>query len=125
MNIKDYKPGQLLELDGVLFQSNYMSTPMWADTCPSGGGYTELVKVRINCQLPTTFNATAAELASIERDLAAAAEAYHSTVADLRTRKQRLLQLTHEATGTSDIIDADDTSAPAPTFTDIDADFSF
>lgn len=123
--LKDYKPGQEVSVPGFVMQMQWSDTPTWHPSELTGSGYTTLCPLTITFQLPATFNATAAELASIDRDLAAAAESYHSTVSSLRSRKQDLLQLTHEATGTSDIMDADTAASPPQVFQDIDDDFPF
>lgn len=127
MNIKDYKPGQTVTVPGFAMQYHFSDTPTWHSTELVGSGYVTLAACDITFTLPPTFNAVAAEVSSIDRDLTAAADAYHTTVSNLRARKEALLQLTFEAPAedVSELVDKPAADTPSPRFLDINDDIPF
>ena len=122
MNLKDYKPGQVVTVSGFVSQLHYLDTPTWHTIELASSGYVTICPHDITFTIPEGFNAVAAEVSSIEKALSEAAESYHQTVASLRERKQQLLQLTFDD---GEVMDAETPACPPQTFQDIDDDFPF
>lgn len=92
-----YKPGETYAFPGFVYQHRWSSAPSWCHIEMIGPDYTTICKADLVFTVPATFNATAAEVAGIDKALDAAAEAYFGTVRDLKQRKEELLKLTFEA----------------------------
>ena len=96
MDIKNYKPGQVVSVPGFVQQARYSLTPTWHTTELSGHGYVVICPFPLTFTVPSTFNVVAAQIAAIDKALVQAADSYHQTVASLKEQKRELLQVTYE-----------------------------
>lgn len=116
MNVKDYKPGQVVTVPGAIFQNSYGQATHSSGDLESHG-FTKICDHALTFTIPEGFNGIVAEINSIDKALGQAADAYHSLVGELKTRKAALLQLGHEQ-GSTEVVDAD----AGQTFTDLPTD---
>lgn len=127
MDFRQFKPGQVISLPGYIVSSQY-GDPTWSSSRLAEHGYTVICQHTLTFAVPADFNAVAAEVASIDDGLEAAANSYHQTVANLKARKEQLLQLTFDsapATDAFELADEAPANAPQPRFVDIDDDIPF
>lgn len=120
---RDYKPGQTFSLPGFLVQYEYSDTPMWMSCEMNSGGYVTICPFNLQFTVPAHFNATAAELTSLDKAMEQAATAYHTTIADLRAKKEALLQLT--CSNTDGLVEPAPADIPPAPLKDIDDDIPF
>ena len=118
MNVKEYKPGQVMTVQGFIVQPPYSPSPTFHYSEMGQHGYVTICPHTLTFTVPAGFNATAAEIASIDTALEVAAKAYYETIADLRSRRDALRQITYEACPSHDttldaILDADADAALA------------
>lgn len=122
MDLKDFKPGQVISLPGFVLHSMYGNTT-WSTNEMPAHGYTTICPHELTFVVPIDFNAVKAEVGSIDKAMQEAADAYHRTIADLRDRKNNLLQLTFN-NDEPEVVEAAFDIPPA-TLKDIDDDIPF
>lgn len=118
MNFKDYKPGMFISIPGFIVQPSYTAATFCTVEMPHQG-YTTICPHVLTFTVPETFNAVKQEIDGIDKAMGQAADAYHSTIADLKQRKAELLQLTHSD---SEVMDAPAANAVPQSFVDVDID---
>lgn len=122
MELKDYKPGQVVSLPGFILHSIY-GNATWCSSELNSQGYTTICPHELTFVIPLDFNAVKAEVGSIDKAMQEAADSYHSTMANLRERKNNLLQLTFN-NDEPEVVEAAFDIAPA-NLKDIDDDIPF
>lgn len=120
---RDYKPGQTFCIPGFLVQYEYSDSPMWMTCEMDASGYRTICPFNLQFTIPDHFNAVAAEVASIDKAMGAAADAYHSTIAELKLKKEALLQLT--CSSTDGLVEEPPAAIPPAPLKDIDDDIPF
>lgn len=124
MNMKDLKPGELAVIPGFLMQSAFGDIT-WSTQELEAHGYMTISAVSIQFPVPRDFNPVHIEVASLDRQMSKAADAYHQTIGALKERKQALLQITHSVGETEVITQAEIDAAPLYNFKDIGDDIPF
>lgn len=105
--VKDLKPGDTISVPGFISKSSYGAYTHSSAKLESMG-HTTVMPFDLVFTIPEGFNGIHTELSSIDSAMALAADAYHQTVGDLKLRKAKLLQLSHNPSDGVEVLDAID-----------------